>query len=195
MERVFQGGRYLLPGLVIILAVILADQYTKWLVIDTMHAASGAHPGFFTWLITPNHEYVMLRDQFSDQVLLPVLNLVLVWNHGISFGMMGESAHMAMFFIALSLMIALLLLLWLAMSQQKIIAAALALIIGGALGNVADRLRFDAVADFIDFHLGNHHWPAFNVADSCIVIGACILMLLSLLHKEDTQREDTKRTT
>jgi len=188
MQRAFQGGRYLLPGLVIILGVIVADQYTKWLIIDTLHAAGGVHPGFFAWLTTSNHEYVMMRDQFSDQVLLPVLNLVLVWNHGISFGMMGESPHMAMFFIALSLIIALLLLLWLAMSQQKIIAASLALIIGGALGNVADRLRFDAVVDFIDFHLGSHHWPAFNVADSCIVIGAGILMLLSLLHKEDTKR-------
>lgn len=194
MERAFQGGRHLLLGLVIILSVIIGDQYTKWLAIDVLHTA-GANPGFFDWLTSANHDYPVMRDPFGEQTLLPVLNLVLVWNHGISFGMMGDGSHMAMLFIALSLVIAMLLLLWLVMSQQKIIAVSLALIIGGALGNVVDRVRFDAVADFIDFHLGSHHWPAFNVADSCIVIGAGILMLLSLLQKDDASKEDTKRTT
>ena len=77
---------------------------------------------------------------------------------------------------------------WLALSLQKTVSLALSLIIGGALGNVLDRVRFDAVQDFIDVHLGQHHWPAFNVADSFIVIGAGILMLVSLLSKEDTKR-------
>lgn len=60
------------------------------------------------------------------------------------------------------------------------VAMALSLIIGGALGNVLDRLRFGAVADFLDFHLGNLHWPAFNVADSAICIGIALLLTHSL---------------
>ena len=63
-------------------------------------------------------------------------------------------------------------------------AVAISLIVGGAVGNVIDRVRFNAVADFIDFYVGKFHWPAFNVADSCIVIGAVILMFRALLSKE-----------
>lgn len=186
MEQKFRGGRYFLPGLVIICGVILLDQYTKWLVIDALYPSAAAHPGFLQWLTSLNkaiHEH----DAFGHKTLSPFLSFVMVWNKGISFGIM-EGLHMAQVFIVLSLAIALVLLLWLARSTQKAVAFALSLIIGGALGNVADRVRFDAVEDFIDFHLEQHHWPAFNIADSCIVIGAGLLMLISLLGKEDAKR-------
>jgi signal peptidase II len=187
MELKFQIGRYFLPGLAIICSVILLDQYTKWLVIDALRSPAAVHPGFLTWLTSLN--ILDGHEVFSHKTLSPFLNFVMVWNKGISFGMMdNQSSHAAPALIALSLMIALALAAWLARSAQKTIAVALSLIIGGALGNVVDRVRFDAVEDFIDFHLEQHHWPAFNVADSCIVIGAGILMLISLLDKEDAKR-------
>jgi len=62
---------------------------------------------------------------------------------------------------------------------------ALALVLGGAIGNLHDRIRYGSVVDFIEVHIVGYHWPDFNVADSCIVIGACLLLLDSLLpHKE-----------
>ena len=191
MEQNFRGGRYFLPGLAIICSVLLLDQYTKWLVIDALRSVGVPHPGFFTWLTSMNKVSYLLneREVFDHKTLAPFLNFVMVWNQGISFGIMdNQSPYMAQVFIALSLIIALVLMIWLALSLQKTVSLALSLIIGGALGNVLDRVRFDAVQDFIDVHLGQHHWPAFNVADSFIVIGAGILMLVSLLSKEDTKR-------
>jgi len=190
MESSFQAGKYLLPGLAIICGVILVDQYTKWLVIDALSAGSAVHTGFFDWLTSVHKvsHFINERGAFGDKVLSPFLKLVVVWNQGISFGMMdNHSPGMALVFIALSLAISLGMMIWLALSTEKTTAAALSLIIGGALGNVVDRVRFDAVADFLDFHFERHHWPAFNVADSCIVIGAGVLMLRSLLGKESAK--------
>jgi len=189
MENSFQGGKYLFPGLAIICGVILVDQYTKWLVIDALRSGSAVHPGFLNWLISLHKisYFTSEREAFGDRVLSPFLNLVVVWNRGISFGMMDNSPNMALVFIALSLAISVGMMIWLAFSTEKTVAAALGLIVGGALGNVVDRVRFDAVADFLDFHFERHHWPAFNVADSCIVIGAGVLMLRSLLGKESAK--------
>ena len=191
MESSFQVGKYFLPGLAIILSVILVDQYTKWLVIEALRVDSADNTGFLHWL-TSLHKlayFINDREDFDDKTLSPFLNLVVVWNQGISFGMMdSHSPGMALVFIAISLVIALSMMIWLALSTQKTVAISLSLIIGGALGNVADRVRFDAVADFLDFHIQRHHWPAFNVADSCIVIGAGILMLISLFGKEAPKR-------
>jgi len=62
-------------------------------------------------------------------------------------------------------------------AQERLLPAALSLILGGAIGNVIDRLRFDAVVDFLDFHLAGYHWPAFNVADSAITVGVALMLL------------------
>jgi signal peptidase II len=68
--------------------------------------------------------------------------------------------------------------------EHKLLSLALALVMGGALGNVIDRLRFGAVVDFLDFHFAGWHWPAFNVADSAITVGVLLLVLHSFIHKE-----------
>jgi signal peptidase II len=68
-------------------------------------------------------------------------------------------------------------------AETRLAALSLAAIIGGALGNVIDRVRFGAVVDFLDFHVLGYHWPAFNVADSAITVGAAILILESLFNK------------
>ena len=192
MGHHFHSGKYFLLGLIILCGVIFVDQYTKWLVIETVLRTKPLSAGFLDWFITLKKIafFVNEREHFRTILLLPVLNVVMVWNQGISFGILeSNSPRMALVFIALSLALSLAMFIWLAINTQKVVAIALGLIIGGALGNVMDRVRFNAVADFIDFHYQEYHYPAFNVADSCIVIGAGILMLSSLLIKEGTKRK------
>ncbi len=185
-------GKYFLPGLALVSGVIAADQYTKWLVMNKILRPAGVAPETFAhWFVTMKKIgfFVMLREHFKHMTLAPFLNLVMVWNQGISFGMFDTGKpKMALVFIGVSLVISLLLLMWLAMSAQAWTATALSLISGGALANVIDRVRFDAVADFIDVHYRQYHWPAFNLADSCIVVGAGILMLGSFLGDTSARR-------
>jgi signal peptidase II len=70
---------------------------------------------------------------------------------------------------------------WLARTESPLLAVAIGLIVGGAIGNVADRVRLGAVVDFLDFHLGSWHWPAFNLADSAICLGVAAMLLDGLL--------------
>ncbi|MBM9592976.1 MULTISPECIES: signal peptidase II [Rhodobacterales] len=121
--------------------------------------------------------------------LLPVLNLVLVENRGVSFGMLsGIVPWWALVLLAFAIVAWLSVWLWRA--QGRVVSAALGLIIGGALGNVADRMRFQAVTDFLDFHLGAYHWPAFNLADVAVVCGATLLILDSFRAKDERRRAE-----
>ena len=107
--------------------------------------------------------------------VLPVLNLVAVRNDGVSFGMLGGLAPWwALVGLALGIMAALLVWLW--RTQSRLLGAALGLVLGGALGNVLDRLRHGGVTDFLDFHFAGYHWPAFNLADSAIFLGVALLL-------------------
>jgi signal peptidase II len=142
---------------------------------------------------------VMALDQFSKSWMLahfqlmesmPVtsfFNLVLVFNSGAAFSFLADAGGwQKWFFILLAAGIASWLLVMLRQhAQERLLPAALALVLGGALGNVIDRLRFDAVVDFLDFHLAGYHWPAFNVADSAISIGV-VLMLLHQFQRRET---------
>jgi signal peptidase II len=108
-------------------------------------------------------------------------NLVLVWNPGISFGVFQSGGEIGRWLlVALALAISILLVFWLRWEQRFWPKIAIWLILAGAIGNVADRIRFGAVIDFLDFHAFGYHWPAFNVADSVIVLGAAILIVDSL---------------
>lgn len=141
---------------------------------------------------------LLLADQASKAVLiglfdgvpgrgievLPFFNLVMVWNAGVSFGMLGDSAIPSWVLVLVSLAIVAGLLIWFRRLQHPWTALALGGIVGGAIGNIIDRLRFGAVADFFDFHVGGWHWPAFNIADAGIVIGVGMLMLDSIFGKE-----------
>lgn len=109
-------------------------------------------------------------------------NLVLVWNPGISFGMFQAGGEVGRWLlVALALAISIILFFWLRWEQRFWPKIAIWLILAGALGNVADRIRFGAVVDFVDLHAFGYHWPAFNVADSMIVLGAAILIIDSLV--------------
>jgi signal peptidase II len=117
----------------------------------------------------------------------PFFDLVLVWNRGVSFGMLtGGGGVPPWALVALAGAIGLFLLAWLWRETRAPARLALWLVIAGAVGNVVDRLRFGAVVDFLDFHVNGYHWPAFNVADSAIVVGAGLLLLDSLFLRKAT---------
>lgn len=109
--------------------------------------------------------------------VLPFFNLVEVWNSGISFGMLGDLVYGQWLLSAVAITIVLFMLRWLLRADDHFIAGALSLIIGGAIGNTIDRLYFGKVSDYLDFHAFEYHWPAFNLTDVAIFIGACLIIL------------------
>lgn len=176
------AGRFFIMGLFLALVVIFADQYTKWLVMETVLRANPTMVGFQEWFMTRNPVDFFLdqREAYNTLAVTPFLNLVMVWNQGISFGMLSsadDAQMMTSVLIGVSMMISMVMLIWMALTTRAVSAIALGLIIGGAIGNVIDRIRFGAVADFVDVYVGDWHWPAFNLADSTIVIGALLLMI------------------
>lgn len=113
--------------------------------------------------------------------VLPVWNLRLGFNTGVTFGMFRESAAEAVWLLVLvKLAVVGLLLRWLWRGETRLEALALGLVVGGALGNVLDRVRIGAVVDFLDWHYGGWHWPTFNMADVAIVCGVALLLFVSL---------------
>lgn len=114
----------------------------------------------------------------ESHIVTPFFNLVLVFNSGAAFSFLaGAGGWQKWFFVVLALGISLWLLMLLRRhAPERLLPAALSLILGGAIGNVVDRLRFDAVVDFLDFHLAGYHWPAFNVADSAITVGVALML-------------------
>ena len=151
-------------GLTTMLLVIALDQLSKWWILART-------------LIPPGQ---------SPTEIFPFFNIVLVWNYGISFGIFA--ANRQPFLLTLmSLVIIAILMIWLMKNTSLRTALALGSIMGGALGNVVDRLRFEAVVDFMDFHIGAYHWPAFNIADSCIFIGVVVLSVSSMFTSDTKQ--------
>lgn len=116
--------------------------------------------------------------------IAPFFNLVKVWNTGISFGMFQNIPYGALILSLTTILISIFVgyLLWKARTKYAVLY--LSLILSGALGNLFDRVKFGAVADFLDFHLGKYHWPAFNVADSIIFIGVCMILFEDLVWKK-----------
>ncbi|MEJ2768918.1 signal peptidase II [Mycetohabitans sp. B46] len=144
----------LMPWLGISLIVILLDQLSK-IAVSRLFVYGDPHP------------------------IAPCFNLLLVYNRGAAFSFLATAGGWQRWaFTALGI-VAALVIAWLLKrhSGQKLFCTALALILGGALGNVIDRLVHGHVIDFLDFHVGDWHWPAFNIADSSITIGAVLLVL------------------
>ncbi len=163
-----------MTGLIVASAVIVLDQATKW------------------WVVT------IFMDPPRVVDIWPFFNVVMVWNTGVTFGLLDDTPFWGQWaFIGLSLAIVAILLLWLHRSETRWQAAAIGLIIGGALGNVIDRLHYGAVADFLDFHaygevadflklhIGTSHWPAFNLADSAITVGVAIMFFDALFKPKE----------
>ena len=152
-----EGSRIRL-GLVIALVVLVLDQLTKWAALDLLDLPA------------------------RSIAVTPFFNLVMVWNRGVSFGMLtGIAAITPWLLSGLALGVVIGLLFWLRQSAHPLIAVGLGMVIGGAFGNVVDRLRYGAVVDFLDFHVAGYHWPAFNVADAGICVGAGLILVDGLL--------------
>lgn len=125
---------------------------------------------------------------FSSIQVTGFFNLVMVWNHGVSFGMLSEpGTNVRYFLMAVAFTIVGMMSFWLYRCTSRMVAIAIGLVIGGAIGNVIDRVRFGAVADFLDFHLFGYHWPAFNVADASIFCGVTLLLWDGILHRPPTK--------
>ena len=140
-----------------ILILIFLDQVTKW------------------WIIN----YIMQPIKILP--ITPFFNIVLTWNSGISFGIFSNQGSFSVIILStLATLIVFFLAVWLMKAVNKKLIIGLICIIGGAIGNIIDRVYHGAVIDFLDFHIKNYHWPAFNVADSCIFIGATLIILDSL---------------
>ena len=142
--------------------------------------------GFVTLLDQLVKWYVVTRLMQPPQVIVLTdwLNLVMTWNHGISFGLFsGQTEPYILAGVALTVIGVLVV--WLIRDRRPAAALWLGLVIGGALGNIADRLRLGAVADFIDVHAGAWHWPAFNVADSAITLGVTLILIDGLFSRSE----------
>jgi signal peptidase II len=152
-------------GLVLALVVLFLDQISK--------------VGIVEW-IKPPPAGITLTGFFS---------IVLVWNRGMSFGMLNTGAAAVPWILGgLTIVVAVALIWWLARTQRWLMAVGIGLVLGGALGNLIDRLVHGAVVDFLLLHAGRWQWPAFNLADSAITIGVAALLWDSLF----TTRESPK---
>jgi len=154
----------LAPWLGVAVVVILADQLTK------IAMSSVFHP-------------------YEGRAITSFFNLVLVFNRGAAFSFLAAAGGWQRWaFTALGVAAALVICYLIKRhATQRLFCTALALILGGALGNVIDRLMYGHVIDFLDFHAGNWHWPAFNVADSAITIGAVLLVFDELRRVRRTR--------
>lgn len=163
------------PGLILAAIVLVLDQVSKWWVVEKLMRPMGV---WETPFYTP----------FRIEVL-PFFDLVMAWNRGVSFGIFNTDGRWnAVALSLLSLAIVAFLLAWMRKAQSPMVALALGGIVGGALGNVIDRVRWGAVADFLDVHVAGWHWPAFNLADSAISVGAAVLVLDALFARHNSSK-------
>lgn len=145
---------------------------------------------------------VLLLDQASKLAILEWINpppegipltsflaIVLVWNRGMSFGMLNTGdAAVPWILGGVAVAVSVSLVWWLARSPRRLVAVGLGLVLGGALGNLADRLLYGAVVDFVLLHAGRWSWPAFNVADSAISVGVICLLWDSLFGPRESRK-------
>jgi signal peptidase II len=154
----------LVRGFAAAIAVVIFDQLSK-----------AAVRGYFAGHAAGEHENVT-----------SFFNIVLIYNRGMSFGLFNSGGGLnALLFSVVAAAIVTVLTYWLSRVESPLLAGAIGLIIGGAVGNVIDRIRFGAVVDFLDFHIGSWHWPAFNIADSAICVGVAVMLLDGLLLRRE----------
>ena len=142
-----------------------------------------------TFIVDQMHKWYMINvfdiNQYQPVKVAPGIDLVMVWNYGISYGWFAShSLATRWILIALSVMAAILLWIWLAHQVKPLVAAAIGLVLGGALANATDRLLHGAVADFFHLHVAGFSWYVFNIADMAIVAGVLVLMYDSFTHEE-----------
>ena len=137
---------------ILFLLLVILDQTTKLLIIN-----------FF--------------ELYESIELLPIINLTFVVNYGFAFGILNNPSLNQIIVSLVILLIILYFLYLLIKTQDNIFQLSLTLILAGALGNFMDRISRGFIIDFIDIYIGKYHWPAFNIADSCITLGFIVLMI------------------
>jgi lipoprotein signal peptidase len=153
-------------GLIAALVVLGADQASKY------------------WIL-----HVLDLPALHQVVLLPVLSLTMVWNQGVTFGLLNGLASWSHFVLAgVALLVVAALAVWLRRAENAVAAVSIGAIAGGAVGNVIDRLRYGAVVDFIHAHIGDWSWYVFNVADAAIVCGVAALILEGQFLRRSRQK-------
>jgi len=149
----------------------------------------GAYLAALVALVDQASKWWILTDLLAQKRILHVtdyLNFRLSWNKGVTFGLLNQNNEWAPYILSgLAALIVFLLLNWLRRAETLFAGLGLGFIIGGAIGNVIDRLRFGSVVDFLDFHVMGYHWYTFNLADSAIFCGVVCLLLENLVirHK------------
>tara|TARA_B110001454_G_scaffold207458_1_gene218911 strand:+ start:362 stop:832 length:471 start_codon:yes stop_codon:yes gene_type:complete len=123
-----------------------------------------------------------------DFYILSFLNFYLVWNTGIGFGLASLEANLYYHILTTFIVIVNFALIYFLLKAKDMSMYLISLIIGGSFGNLFDRLYYYAVPDFIDIHIGTHHWFIFNVADICITVGITGLIIIEFLKKEKTSK-------
>ena len=121
----------------------------------------------------------------SDIFNSTYLNIVLIWNKGIAFGLLSFSESYLYNIISLIIAIIIIVLVIMSLKSEGFKRYSLLMIVGGALGNLYDRFFFNAVPDFIDFHIGNFHWFIFNVSDIFITLGVISMIVLELFDNKN----------
>ena len=168
-------SRPLKIGLPIALAVMAADQISKSVILDLMRPEGVTETPFAA---------------LGHIAVGPILTLVLSWNSGVSFGLGNtHGAWNVLAFTTLAAVISVFLVGWMRNSSGWLAPLSLGLVLGGALGNVTDRLHYGAVVDFLYVHIGAFDWwPAFNLADSAICVGAVLLVFDSLSASQNSHK-------
>ena len=126
------------------------------------------------------------ETQFESIYLLNFLNIYFIWNEGIAFGLLNFNNDLIYNSITLLIILISLTILYLAFKNRNYSGYYFAMILGGSLGNLYDRIKFSAVPDFIDIHIGNYHWFIFNVADIFISLGIICLIFVELFYNKKT---------
>ncbi|MBU2881179.1 signal peptidase II [Psychrosphaera sp. B3R10] len=162
------------PGLLFLLlslVVVLFDQGTKIWIINNLAL-------------------------YQDINVLPVFDITYVRNHGAAFSFLSDAGGwQRWFFTIIAIVISVLLTFWMAKTpiKQKLLLTAYALILGGAIGNVADRMMYGYVVDFLHFYYDSWHFPAFNIADVAISCGAALLILEAFIDFNQSKKDDNSK--
>lgn len=160
-------------GLSVAVFSAIADQLSKWWMME----------GVFNLSFWPPQQGFPWGSSIE---ITSFFNLVTVWNKGVSFGLFSDDSPYTLWtLVGVTTVIAIGMLIWLMRAENRFLALGLGLVLGGAVGNIIDRIRFGAVFDFLDVYVGNYHWPAFNVSDSCITLGAILILLEGFIVKSD----------
>lgn len=165
--------KFLLFSICIVAFFIFIDQITKTKAIQTISQLE----------VKTNYIHKHIK-------ITPFFNIVLIWNSGISFGMLNNNNYItSRILIIITTIISLYILYLIYKSKNYINAICYSLIFAGAIGNIIDRIKYSAVVDFLDFHLFDYHWPAFNIADSCVFIGVFLLLLNDFITTKKHKNE------